>query len=114
MYIEDQVFSLDIQNGHEPMCVTPSYMSDHHPTNDNIFLDNLLDRRKEKNTSFKLNTSLLTNEDNDEAVKMMTNLCKLWNPNTQPRDKWNILVDSWRKIYHIIGKKHAIDRKEEE
>lgn len=63
------------------MCVSPSAMSDHHL----IY------------ASFELNTSLLKDEDNDEAIKMMTSLCKLYSTKMQPMHMWIVLVESWRK-----------------
>lgn len=63
--MEDQVFSIDSQGRHAPVCVFPSTMSNHHSINACIHLDSSVDNRKKKNTSFKLNTFLLNNEDSD-------------------------------------------------
>ena len=110
----DQIFSIDKQDGHAPIIFSPSSMLEHHFISAFILLDNFVDNMKSKITSFKLNTSLLKKEDNDGAIQMVTSLCKLCNPTLNPRDMWKVLVESWKKIYQIIGKKQAIDKNKEE
>ena len=76
-------------------------MSDHSPISARIMINMVdnVDTNNSKSRSFKLNTLLLKDSDNKEAIKMVTFLSKLCNQFVRPVDQWCQLVESWKKIY---------------
>lgn len=85
--MEGSIFSFEKQDGHAPICVSPSSMSNHHPIYANVYVDNNADSScNKKKVSFNLNTSLLNDEESDDAIRMVTSLCKLYNQGLSPKD----------------------------
>ncbi|GLJ42673.1 hypothetical protein SUGI_0884660 [Cryptomeria japonica] len=70
--------------------------------------------RHKRENGFKLNVSLLNDEDSSEAIKMVSHLTKICSLDLRPREWWEALTASWRKMFQIIGKKYAMDRSREE
>lgn len=114
--MESFFFSSEAEAGSAPMCVCPVSISDHYPIHMKVCMYSTIDNRgmRRYNGCFKLNTSLIKEEDNLEAIQMVTSLCKFCTPGLRPRVMWNFLVESWRAAFHIIDKKRAIDRRSEE
>lgn len=57
-----------------------------------------------------MNTSTLKDSDTKDAIKMVTQLSKMCAQLKRPIEQWDLLVDAWRKVYQIVGKKVARDR----
>ena len=76
-------------------------MSDHSPISSKILINKVdnFDKDSNKIKSFKLNTSLLKDPDNKEAIRMVTFLSKFCNQSVRHVKQWCHLVESWKKIY---------------
>lgn len=91
-------------------------MPDHSPISTRMLInkDDNVNRICNKGNFLKLNTSLLKDPNNKEAIGMVTFLSKLCNQFVRPVKQWCHLVESWKKTYQIIGKKVVKDKNEEE
>ena len=69
---------------------------------------------KRTHNSFKLNSSLLEDPNNVEAITMVTEILNICNPFLDPIDLWNLKVETWKNLLQVIGKKLAMDRNQEE
>ena len=81
MYCDSSFLSFQSEEGHSPITMSPSAMSDHSPIFAKILINKVdnVDKDSSKNNSFKLNTSLLKDPNNKEAIRMVNFLSKFCN-----------------------------------
>ena len=85
--MEETIFSIVNLDVHAPVSVHPSSLSNHHPIYANFFMDNYLGNKSQAKSGFKLNTSLLNNDEDDGAIHMVSILCNLCNSELNPRER---------------------------
>ena len=69
---------------------------------------------KRTHSSLKLNSSLLEDLDNVEAITMVTEILNISKPLLDPIDLWNLKLETWKNLLQVIGKKFAMDMNQEE
>ena len=81
IYCDSSFFSFQSEEGHSPITVSSFAMSDHSPISTKILINKVdnVDKDSSKIKSFKLNTSLLKDPNNKEAIRMVTFLSKFCN-----------------------------------
>ena len=72
-------FSFQSEEGHSPIIVSLAAISDHSLISTKILINKVdnVNEESNKSRSFKLNTSLLKDSDNKEAIRMVTFLISL-------------------------------------
>ena len=81
VYCKSSYFSFQSEEGHSPVIVLLAAMSDHSPISARILINKDENVSSENNRCkvFKLNTSLLMDLDNKEAIRIVTFLSKMCN-----------------------------------
>lgn len=98
-----------------PVLVTPASISDHSPIYAHLVL--VEDERVNvvrKNGLFKLNTALLQEEGIEYKLYSISIMTNFYNKEASTRDKWSLKVDSWKKVFQIMGCKLAKDKRRNE
>lgn len=100
-YADASLFSFSSQGGEAPICVSPASISDHSliSVTVNLDLDPSSVIRPKRENGFKLNVSMLKDEDSGDAIKMVSHLTKLCNLVLRPREQWEALIVTWRKMF---------------
>ena len=116
VYGDSSYVSFLQKNSHAPIQIILASLSDHSPIHTCCRIEDLRDSSVSKRThsSFKLNSSLLEDPDNVEAINMVTDILNISNPFLDPIDLWNLKVETWKNLQQVIGKKLAMDKNQEE
>ena len=112
VYGDVSVVSFIQEDSHAPIQVVPASLSNHSPIHTccRIEVNGNVQVFKRNHNSFKLNSMLLDDPNNVDAIVMVTKIIRIGNPLLDPIELWNLKVDTWKNLLQAIGKKLAMDR----